>query len=47
MTEDRIMSEIDFWSNYHKDVNVFYIRQRAKLENWSSSKKIREIFKYV
>lgn len=38
------MSEIDFWSNYHKDVNVFYIRQRAKLENWSSSKKKLEKF---
>ena len=47
MVDDRIMNENDFWLNYHRDVNVFYIRQRAKLENWSSSKKIREIFKYV
>lgn len=46
MTDDRIISEIDFWLNYHKDVNVFYIRRRVKLENWSSEK-IREVVKYV
>jgi len=45
MTDDRIINEIDFWY-YHKDVNVFYIRRRVKLENWSSEK-IREVVKHV
>ena len=43
---DRIMSDIEFWLNYHKDVNVFYMRRRAKIENWSIEK-INEAVKYV
>lgn len=43
---DELLSEIEFWLNYHKDVNVFYIRQRAKLENWSSAQ-VKEVVKYV
>ena len=46
MVDVRILSEIDFWLNYHKDVNVFYIRQRAKLEKWSLEK-VKEVVRYI
>jgi len=46
MTDDKILNDIEFWLNYHKDVNVFYIRQRIKLEKWSIEK-INEAIKYV
>jgi len=46
MTDDKILNDIEFWLNYHKDVNVFYIRQRIKLEKWSIEK-INEAVKYI
>lgn len=46
MTDDKILNDIEFWLNYHKDVNVFYIRQKIKLEKWSIEK-INEAVKYV
>ena len=46
MTDDKILNDIEFWLNYHKDVNVFYIRQRIKLEKWSIEK-INEAIKYI
>lgn len=44
--DDKILNDIEFWLNYHKDVNVFYIRQRIKLEKWSIEK-INEAVKYI
>ena len=43
---DLLSGMVDTWLNHHKDVNVFYIRRRAKLENWSLEK-YNEVLKYV
>ena len=46
MIDFEIISKIEYWLNHHKDVNVFYISRRAKIENWSLEK-INEVVKYV
>ena len=43
---DLLSGMVDSWLKHRKDVNVFYIRQRAKLENWSLEK-YNEVLKYV
>lgn len=44
---DLLSGMVDSWLKHRKDVNVFYIRQRAKLENWSLEKYSEEVLKYV
>ena len=43
---DLISGMVDTWLKHHKDVNVFYICRRAKLENWSLEK-YNEVVRYV